>query len=64
MSLIKGQKQAQKFKRGESLTRREAILAMCYICSGGSRKDCGDAACPLHQWHPAFLMANTPKPSV
>lgn len=55
MGILKGQKEYEKFKRGESLTKHEAILATCYECNGldKSNEDCnGEYACPLYQYHP------------
>ena len=34
MGKIKGQLEFQKFKEGKLLTRKEAILAQCYVCNG------------------------------
>ena len=58
MGILKGQLEYKKFKRGESLTRREAILAMCYECNGleESNIDCqSEGGCPLYQYHPYRL---------
>lgn len=55
MGILKGKLEYKKFKKGESLTRREAILAMCYECNGleESNEDCqGKGGCPLYQYHP------------
>lgn len=54
MGMIKGQSQYEAMKRGEKLTRREAILAKCYDCNGGneSNHDCGVKFCPLYQYSP------------
>ncbi len=54
MGLVRGQKEFAKFKRGERLTRKEAILALCYDCNGqeDSRHDCGCTECPLYQYRP------------
>lgn len=54
MGILKGKLEYKKFKRGESLTRREAILAMCYECNGleESNEDCqSKGRCPLYQYH-------------
>lgn len=54
MGKIKGQLEYQKFKEGKLLTRKEAILAQCYICNGGegSSEDCMGDSCPLYQYQP------------
>jgi hypothetical protein len=55
MGQIKGQVQHQKFLDGKKLTRREAILAQCYVCNGeeSSRSDClGENNCSLYQYSP------------
>ncbi len=54
MGTIKGAKEYEKFRRGEGLTRKEAMLAQCYDCNGGdeSATNCGSRACPLYQYHP------------
>lgn len=51
---MKGQTHYEKFKRGESLTFRQAILAQCYVCNGGSEGgvDCLGVSCPLYQYMP------------
>lgn len=54
MGFIKGQLEYKKFKKGESLTRKEAMLAQCFYCNGqeDSRADCSGKNCPLYQYHP------------
>lgn len=45
----------EKFKKGESLTRKQSMAAMCYECNGGSvemKNDCLGKNCPLYQWSP------------
>ena len=51
---MKGQKQYEKFKRGEPLTFKQAILAQCYICNGAEEggEDCLGVSCPLYQYMP------------
>jgi hypothetical protein len=51
---MKGFKQYQKFKDGGSLTPKQAILAQCYECNGGSEggEDCLGVTCPLYQYMP------------
>ena len=53
MAKVKGQKQYEKFKEGKPLTRREAILAQCYVCNGEEEgvDDCKGFGCPLYQFH-------------
>jgi len=44
-----------KFKKGEGLTREEAMGAQCYECNGASlemKDDCLGISCPLYQWSP------------
>jgi len=54
MGQIKGQLEYAKFKKGKGLTRKEAMLAMCYQCNGleESRIDCKGYSCPLYQYSP------------
>ena len=45
----------KKWKAGEKLTRRHAILAHCYTCNGEDEGgyDCeGEESCPLYQYFP------------
>ncbi len=52
--IIKGRAEYKKFLRGERLTYKEAILAQCYICNGGSEggSDCLGYSCPLYPHMP------------
>lgn len=54
MGMIKGQNEFRKFQEGKSLTRKQAILALCYQCNGfeDSNHDCGAKLCPMYQYHP------------
>ena len=54
MGMIKGQKEYEKFKRGEFLTRKQAMLAQCYECNGfeDSNEDCQGKSCPMYQYQP------------
>ena len=59
MSGWKGEGAHRKWKRGEKLTRGEAILAQCYDCNDGHRegplsnsKDCLGQSCALYQYMP------------
>lgn len=54
MAMIKGQKEFEKFKAGERLTWKEAVLALCYICNGGPEGgvDCRGTSCPLYSKMP------------
>ena len=50
---VKGQLQHRKWQKGEKLTRKQAILAQCYVCSGEETgaEDClGERTCPLYQY--------------
>jgi hypothetical protein len=45
----------EKWKRGEQITRTQAVGAQCYICNGYSVEkahDCGGISCPLYAWSP------------
>ncbi len=55
MGAIKGQKEYEKFKQGDKLTRKQAMLAHCYMCNGEeeSRADCQGHDCPMYQWNEA-----------
>jgi len=59
MGVIKGQKEYRKYKDGQRLTRKQAILAQCYDCNGGdeSNADCQGYSCPLYQYHPHRTVA-------
>lgn len=52
MAGIKGALQYEKFKRGEPLTRKGAMLAHCYQCNGEEEGavDCQGKSCPLYQY--------------
>jgi len=55
MSIIKGKLAYKSFIKGKKLTRKEAILASCYICNGeetGSVDCLGATSCPLYQYFP------------
>jgi len=54
MGVIKGQKEYEKFLKGCKLTRKQAILANCYMCNGleESNHDCEGSCCPIYQYHP------------
>lgn len=56
MGILKGKLEHQKFLSGKTLTRKEAILAQCYICNGehvGEEKDCkSKKSCPLYEYFP------------
>ncbi|MEI6831308.1 MAG: hypothetical protein WCK61_01225 [Candidatus Omnitrophota bacterium] len=54
MGKIKGQLEYEKFKESKPLTRKEAILAQCYVCNGEDEggEDCLGLSCPLYRFHP------------
>jgi hypothetical protein len=54
MGAIKGAAQYKKFTDGKSLTRKEAMLAMCYDCNGAeeSKDDCLGTSCPMYDYRP------------
>jgi hypothetical protein len=51
---IAGGREYKKFLMGEPLTRKEAMLAQCYVCNGEeeSGEDCKADSCPLYEYHP------------
>ena len=51
---VRGGKEYQKFAQGKKITRKEAMLAMCYDCLGGEgmREDCMGTMCPLYPYYP------------
>ncbi len=55
MGKIIGQKEYEKFRSGQTLSYREAVLAQCFVCNGqeSSAADWQDnGACPLYQFQP------------
>ena len=54
VKVIKGQTEYKKWGKGAKLTRKEAMLAMCYQCNGEkeSAVDCGGVTCPLYTYSP------------
>lgn len=54
MGAVKGANHYEKFKAGKPLTRKQAMLALCYECNGfeESGADCGAKNCPIYQYHP------------
>jgi hypothetical protein len=54
MGVVIGQTEYRKFKKEKPLTRKEAILAQCYVCNGmeESGEDCITYSCPLYEYHP------------
>lgn len=51
---MRGKTEFERFKKGERLTHKQAILAQCYVCNGLDEggEDCKGASCPLHQFMP------------
>lgn len=49
-----GYKEYERFQKGEKLTRKQAMLAQCYICNGGAEggEDCQGDSCPLYTFMP------------
>lgn len=50
-----GKTELLRYLDGKTLTREEAILAMCYDCTGyyaEGRQDCKQSQCPLYQYMP------------
>ncbi|MFA5402732.1 MAG: hypothetical protein WC318_04425 [Candidatus Omnitrophota bacterium] len=54
MSKLRGAKEYDNFITGKPLTRKEALLAQCYVCNGfeESGEDCLGKSCPLYQYQP------------
>ena len=52
MAKVRGHKEYKKFQEGKLLTRKEAILAQCYVCNGQEEavEDCKGFSCPLYQF--------------
>jgi len=45
----------EKFKKGEKITRKQAIQAQCYECNGYTilkADNCHASHCPLYEWSP------------
>lgn len=51
---MRGRRDYERFKKGEGLTHKQAILAHCYACNGLDEggEDCNGASCPLYQHMP------------
>lgn len=50
-----GKTELLRYLDGKTLTREEAILAMCYDCTGcyaEGKRDCKLPECPLYQYMP------------
>lgn len=54
MGQIKGAKELQMFQNGRHLTRKQAMLANCYVCNGldESAVDCQGVSCPIYPYRP------------
>jgi len=59
---MKGFAAYKKFLDGKQLTRKEAILAQCYVCNGLSDggQDCKGKSCPLYEYMP-YRVPSEPK---
>jgi len=53
MGIVRGAKEYKKFKDGEKLTRKQAMVAMCYDCMGGVQEDCLGTDCPMYDYRPS-----------
>ena len=53
MGAVKGEKEFNRFVKGDKLSRKEAMLAKCYDCNGGkeSNCDCEITDCPMYPYH-------------
>ena len=65
MSIKPGQWEHRKWEQGKRLTRKEAILAQCYVCNGqhvvGPKGDIdclGKDTCPLYSYFPYRSVKN------
>ena len=54
MGKIKGQVEYEKWQKGNHLTRKQVILANCFMCNGleESNEDCQGTECPLYPFQP------------
>ena len=54
MACKKGKKEYGMFLEGKHLTRRQAVLAQCYVCNGEEEGgvDCLGISCPLYEYFP------------
>jgi hypothetical protein len=54
MGKVKGQTEYKKFQSGVALTRKQSMLAMCYMCNGEeeSSEDCQGKSCPIYTYSP------------
>jgi len=50
----KGWLEYSKWQKGKSLTRKDAMLANCYVCNGFETGgvDCKGKDCPLYEYFP------------
>ena len=58
MGILKGQKEVEKFMKGEKLSAKGAIKAHCYLCNGedeGSNEDCQGKSCPLYPFFKKWI---------
>jgi len=53
MGARKGIREYERFVNGEKLTRKQAMMAMCYDCMGGVPEDCLGTACPMYDYRPS-----------
>lgn len=60
---VRGNKEYRAFQAGAVLTRKQAMLAMCYDCLGGEglHEDCCGTMCPLYQYYPVKNAGKTPR---
>lgn len=51
---MRGKRDYERFKTGQPLTHKGAILAQCYVCNGLNEggDDCKGVSCPLYQYMP------------
>jgi hypothetical protein len=52
---IRGAKEYHNWKDGKSLTRKQSMLAQCYICNGEESCGvdcCSKNSCPMYQYFP------------
>lgn len=54
MGFLKGQTEARRWEEGKKLTRKDAILAQCYICNGREDSRSRDIVYPFKTTVPGF----------
>lgn len=52
--MLRGGREYERYKKGETLSHKQAILAQCFVCNGLEEggEDCLGKSCPLYQFMP------------